>query len=124
MTAQSARLLFKTAAVFNWLAVLLFVPWLGMPALLGLPPAGTGVYDQIALLAIAGFGWGYWMAGDDPAAHRGIIGLGGALKVGVVLIVFAHAFAGTAPWNLAALVVCDLVCAALFFRYLRASRAK
>lgn len=76
MTRSQTRLLFTTAALFNWGAVLLLSPATGLPQALGLMPAGNGLFDHIALLAMAGFGYGYWLVSRDPASHRGIVVLG------------------------------------------------
>lgn len=119
MTHSRIRLLFMTAALFNWAAVLLFTPATGLPQALGLTPAGNGLFDHIALLAIAGFGCGYWLVSRDPASHRGIVVLGLLLKLGVVAIAIAHALAGSLNARTAMVVSGDLVYAALFWLYLR-----
>ena len=121
MTPMQTRSLFYSAAIFNWAAVLLLTPWLGLPRLLGLEAAGNGIYDHIALLAIAGFGFGYWMAGRAPSRHRGLILLGALLKLGVVTIIFGHTLLGNSPINMAVLVSGDVVYAVLFFIYLKSS---
>ena len=121
MTSFQTRSLFYSAAVFNWAAVLLLTPWLGLPTLLGLEAAGNSIYDHIALLAIAGFGYGYWMAGRAPTQHRGLILLGALMKLGVVAIIFGHVLLGDSPINMAALVSGDLVYAVLFLVYLKRS---
>ncbi len=119
MTSSNTKNFFRSAAVFNWLAVVTLAPWFGVPALLGLQAAGNGIYDHIALLVIAGFGFAYWMVGTAPERHRGIIVLGGTLKLSVVAVIFCHVIFGSSPWTMAALVSGDLIYAGLFFQYLK-----
>jgi len=77
---------------------------------------------QIALLAIAIFGLGYWMVPSNPTAYRGIVILGLIGKIGVVAIAFGHYFCvGDVNFNLAGLTLGDMSFAALFFRYLKAT---
>jgi len=119
MSPAYTRALFRSAAVFNWLAFCLLAPWFGIAPVLGLQGATTGLYDLVALLAIAGFGWGYWLAGTDPHAHKGIILLGAVLKLGVVAIFWTHVLLGNTPWSMAALVSGDLIYAGLFLHALK-----
>lgn len=123
MSTTYTRLMFRSAAIFNWLAFVMLAPWFGIAPVLGLQGATTGLYDLVALLAIAGFGWGYWLAGNDPHSNRGLILLGAVLKIGVVAIFWAHVLFGDAPWSMAVLVSGDLIYAGLFFNALKNMRA-
>ncbi|MES2149316.1 MAG: hypothetical protein V4508_05930 [Pseudomonadota bacterium] len=122
---KHARALFYTAAIFNFLAVLLLLPATGIATILGLTPApDNGVFNQIALLAIFGFGAGYWMVGRDPSENRAVVVLGLFLKLGVVAIAAFHFVAGTANLNLFALVSGDLLFALAFAGFLAAPTAQ
>ena len=124
MTSTQIRALFYSAAVFNWCAAVLFFPPTGLARLLGLLPlAGNGLFDQIALLAIFGFGIGYALVAYDPPRNRGVVVLGAVLKLGVVAIIYAHYLLGDATVRMAFLVSGDLIYAALFLQYLRTSRS-
>ena len=124
MTDRSIRILFYAAAAFNWVACLLFIEPLGLAEAFNLSHAvSTDPFGQIALLAIGLFGFGYFMVPHDPAAYRGVVILGLVGKIGVVAIAFSHYFAGTVNFNLAGLTLGDVIFAALFFRYLRATAA-
>jgi hypothetical protein len=125
MTIRQQRLLFYSAAAFNWLACVLFFPAFGLSDRLGLTPAMTnGPYDQIALVAIALFGYGYWIVAGNPAANRGIVVLGLIGKLAVVSILFGHYFfVGDVNLRLAGVTVGDLIYCALFMRVLQASEA-
>lgn len=121
MTTDAQRRMFQSAAVFNWLACLILLPATGIAAYLGFTPLmGNGPFGHMALMAIALFGYGYWMVSRDPVAHRGIIVLGIIGKLGVVSVMFAHYFFGT-DMNLrqALLALVDLTYAVIFIRALK-----
>ncbi|KRC53323.1 MULTISPECIES: hypothetical protein [unclassified Nocardioides] len=123
MPARQARILFRTAALFNAAAVLLFLPALGLAEDLGLRPVPTDtVFSHIGIAAIGLFGVGYWMAGGSPDRNRGIVQLGLAGKVLVVAIVAGHLVDGTANGRLTAVVSGDVVFSLLFAWYLVATR--
>jgi len=72
-------------------ACLISLPSSGISSAVGFTPLMTnGPFDQIALLAIALSGYGYWMAAGDPVAHRGIVVLGALGKAGGIAIMFGH----------------------------------
>ena len=123
MTASQRRVLFYSAAVFNWAACVMFFPMSGISAAVGFTPLMThGPFDQIALLAIALLGYGYWMVAGNPAAHRGIIVLGIIGKLGVFAIMFGHYFlVGDVNLAQALVTLGDVIYAALFFHVLRTS---
>lgn len=121
MTTDAQRRMFQSAAVFNWLACLIFLPATGIAGYLGFTPLmGNGPFEHVALMAIALFGYGYWMVSRDPVGHRGIILLGIIGKLGVVVILFGHYFLGTSM-NLrqASLSLVDLAYAVIFIRALK-----
>ena len=125
MTLATARPLFRVAALFNWSAVLLFLPALGIARAIGIDPVPTGtILEEVGLLAIFLFGVGYWMAASAPDAHRGILKLGLAGKLGVVAIVGMHFVSNTANLIWMLVVSGDLLFAVLFILYLRATRTK
>ncbi|CAE6823026.1 hypothetical protein R70006_06777 [Paraburkholderia domus] len=126
MQLKHARLLFYVAAVFNFAAVVLLHPASGMAAILGLSPApGSGVFDQIALLAIFAFGVGYWLVARNPERNRDLVKIALAAKLGVVAIIVAHFLADSANARLVLLVSGDLLfsLAFLYFLTARASQA-
>lgn len=122
MTDRQIKILFSAAAIFNWSAVLLFLEPLGLAAAFNLSHAvSTDPFGQIALMAIFMFGFGYWMVPGKPTEYRGIVVLGLIGKLAVVAIAFGHYFFGDVNFNLAGLTLGDLVFAAFFFKYLKAT---
>jgi hypothetical protein len=121
VNVNQTRVLFYSAAVFNWAACLVFLEPLGIARLLNLSHSvGGAPFDQVALMAIALFGLGYWMVGANPGAHRGIVILGLIGKLGVVAIMFSHYFfIGDVNFNVLGLVSGDLIYSVLFYRFLR-----
>ena len=123
MQIKHARALFYVAAVFNFTAVVLLHPATGIAAALGLYPlCGSGVFEQIALLAIGAFGVGYWLVGRNPDQNRDLAKIGMVSKLGVVGIIGAHFLSGDANVRLLMLVSGDLIFALAFWFFL-ASRA-
>ena len=123
MQPKTARIIFYTAALFNWGAVLLFLPALGIARQLGIDPAPTGtIFEEVALAAVFAFGVGYWMVGNAPDRHRGIVQIGLAGKLMVVAIVVAHYLAGSASLAMTAVVSGDLIYAVLFILFLKSPR--
>ncbi|SAL79838.1 hypothetical protein AWB68_05723 [Caballeronia choica] len=121
MQLKHARALFYVAAVFNLGAVVLLHPASGMAAALAVSPApGSGVFDQIALVAILAFGIGYWLVARDPDRNRDLVKIGMAAKLGVVAIVIAHFLTGSANAMLLLLVSGDLLFALAFLYFLKA----
>lgn len=124
MKTSHARTLFYVAALFNFLAIAILLPASGIAAALGVQGApGNGLFEHIALLAIGGFGVGYWMVANDPSQNRAVVVLGMLLKLGVVAIGLAHFAAGQANLNMLLLMSGDMLFAAAFARFLFAHRA-
>ena len=123
MTEYNTKILFSAAAVYNWVACLLFLEPLGLAAAFNLSHSvGGDPFAQIALLAIFLFGCGYWMVPGNPKGYRGVVVVGLIGKIGVVAIAFTHYFfIGDVNFNLAGLTLGDVIFAALFVRYLKAT---
>ena len=123
MTAKQQRIMFYSAAIFNWCACLLFFTPLGLASALNLSHSvsvSDGPFEQIALMAIALLGLGYWMVARNPDANRGIVLLGLIGKLAVVAIFFGHYFlVGDVNFNLAGLSIGDIIYSWLFFQFLR-----
>ena len=119
MTQRSTRLLFGVAGLFNFGAVLLFLPSPGIGRAMGLLPVPTGnMFEYVGLAAVFLFGIGYWMVARAPEQNRGIVQLGLAGKILVVSIALAYFFVGTANLRLLGLISGDLVFSVLFAWYL------
>ena len=122
MTERQIKILFSAAALFNFAAFFIFIEPLGLASLLNLSHAvSNDPFGQIALMAIAMFGFGYWMVPSRPTTFRGIVILGVIGKLFVVGIAFWHFFFGDVNINMAGLTVGDLIFAALFIKYLKAT---
>ena len=123
MSSQQIRILFRTAAVFNWSAVVFFLPVLGLADGLGYgAPTGTA-FEHVGLGAIGLFGLGYWMVASAPEQNRGIVQLGLLGKVLAVGLVVGHYLAGDVSLPLALVVSGDVIFAVLFARYLATTGA-
>jgi hypothetical protein len=123
VSATKVSILFRSAALFNWAAALLFLPTTGLAHRFGLHPAPTGTWlEHFGIAAVVLFGFGYWMAGGPPEHHRGIIQLGLVGKVTAVLIVFGHYLDDTANLQLTLVILGDAVFVGLFAWYLVSSR--
>jgi len=125
MSPSQQRLLFYSAAIFNWSACLILYAPLGIASALNLSHAvHNGPFEQVAIMAVAIFGLGYWMVARNPEAHRGIVILGLIGKIAVVAILLGHYFlVGDININLAALSSGDVIYSVLFFMYLNSSKA-
>ncbi|MCQ4325307.1 hypothetical protein CXK94_18020 [Stutzerimonas stutzeri] len=117
-----ARLLFTTAALFNWSVALglLFPPAL-LSQLLQLTPVEGGdlILRHIASALIAVFGWAYWLVARDPQRWRALAVIGVIGKSLVVALVGVHWGLGTINGYWPALVMADLIYALLFLDFLR-----
>jgi hypothetical protein len=125
MNEKRYRIVFYSAAIFNWAACVAFVKPMGIADFLGLSHAvGGDPFGQIALMAIALFGLGDWMVAGNLEAHRGIVLLGLIGKFAVVLVFFSHYFfVGDVNFNLAGLSIGDLMYCMLFYQFLKTTRA-
>ncbi|MCM2310663.1 MAG: hypothetical protein NDI84_04590 [Steroidobacteraceae bacterium] len=116
------RALLYVAAAFNLVTAPLIV------ALARLAPQSLGVgavqgvsllFVDLAALLIAGFGWGYALAGRNLPVYWPMLAIGAVLKAGVVLVAFGHYAAGSAGPLVALLAAGDAVFALLFVGVLR-----
>lgn len=125
MTQSNGRILFTTAALFNWAAaIFVFLMPAQLAATMGLPPGPAGsVWGQVGGAAIVVFGWAYWMISRDVVRYRPYILLGIVGKVTIVLVMVGNWIAGTMQWPLAALIQIDAIYAVLFARFLARTRA-
>ena len=125
MTVPDHRALFVCAACFNWLAGLpLLVATTPFAGLLGLELNPTAIlFIQLTAGVIVVFGGVYAMIARDPVRYRAYIPLGMILKIYVVVVIYGWWLAGGISWHFPALAAGDVVFAALFWRYYRATRA-
>lgn len=109
---------FVAAAIFNALVglQLLIAPASGIDAL---PlPAGDFLWPRMAGGLILMFGVGYWIVAQDLDRNRGIIGIGAAGKLLVVLILLIYWIKGTIGFWGFSISLIDLALALLFIRFL------
>jgi hypothetical protein len=123
MTPENHRGLFLSAACFNWLAGLpLIVATAPFAAILGLELNATAsLFIHLTAMVIVVFGGAYALIARDPVRYRVYIPLGIVLKLCVVTIVCGAWLSGDISWPLPALAAGDIIFAALFWRYLRAT---
>ena len=121
MTEKSIRIMFTTAAWFNWVAggaVAVNAGWLF--SLFGITPLPTEpLFHQLFAWLVIVFGIGYFWASRDPAANVPVIKLGMLGKLSVVLVSLACVLTGSVSWQLMILVSADLLYAILFWRTLQ-----
>jgi len=122
MTTKSMRIMFTTAAWFNWVAggavavnaELLF----GLFRITPLPT--EPLFLQLFAWLVIVFGIGYFWASRDPAANVPVIKLGLIGKLSVVLVSLACVMAGSVSWQIMLLMSIDLLYVILFWRALKA----
>jgi len=123
---QHARLLFSTAAVFNFLAAMPFL--IAAPQfarLIGMQPIPTdALFTHMVAALVLAFGWGYWRISRDPVVNRPLIHLGVVGKSLLVLVVGIDWLVGNTNWPFALIVSGDAVFVVLFVDYLRRSQSK
>ena len=121
MTEKSIRIMFTTAAWFNWVAggaVAVNAGWLF--SLFGITPLPTeSLFLQLFAWLVIVFGIGYFWASSDPEANVPVIKLGMLGKLSVVLVSLACVLTGSVSWQLMILVSADLLYAILFWRTLQ-----
>lgn len=115
-----ARPLFRSAALFNWLAALPFLIAPKMVAdMFGIHPTPADpMFTDLFMVLVLAFGWGYWKISRDPGRNRPLIELGILGKLLVVVVGYGYFLAGRITWPFAALVTGDLLWAYLFWRFL------
>lgn len=125
MTDRRTRLIFGSAALFNFCAgvpLLLATAWMGELMTLNLNPSGQMFLRLIAIMMIV-FAWAYWMIGVDPVRYRPYLVLGGVLKVAVVIMFSSAWLSGISGPQLPALALGDVLYAWLFYDYYRRNAA-
>jgi len=122
MTLKSMRIMFTTAAWFNWLAGLAVA--VNAELLFGLfritPLPTEPLFLQLFAWLVIVFGIGYFWASRDPAANVPVIKLGLIGKLSVVLVSLACVLTGSVSWQIMLLMSVDLLYAILFWRALKA----
>ena len=121
MTEKSIRIMFTTAAWFNWVAggaVAVNAGWLF--SLFGITPLPTEpLFHQLFAWLVIVFGIGYFWASRDPEANVPVIKLGMLGKLSVVLVSLACVLTGSVSWQIMLLMSVDLLYAILFWRALK-----
>ena len=122
MTSKSIRIMFTTAAWFNWLAGLAVA--VNAELLFGLfritPLPTEPLFLQLFAWLVIVFGIGYFWASRDPAANVPVIKLGMIGKLSVVLVSLACVLTGSVSWQIMLLMSADLLYVILFWRALKA----
>ena len=121
MADRSIRIMFTTAAWFNWLAGLAVA--VNVELLFGLfritPLPTEPLFLQLFAWLVIVFGIGYFWVSRDPVANVPIIKLGMIGKLSVVLVSLACVLTGSVSWQMMTLVSADLLYAILFWRALQ-----
>ena len=121
MKAKSMRIMFTTAAWFNWVAGLAVA--VNAELLFGLfritPLPTEPLFLQLFAWLVIVFGIGYFWVSRDPVANVPIIKLGMLGKLSVVLVSLACVLTGSVSWQMMTLVSADLLYAILFWRALQ-----
>jgi hypothetical protein len=124
MTNQHSKILFLSAAVFNWavgLALAFQAPLLF--ELFRVTPAPTEpLFLQLFSWLVVVFGIGYFWVSRDPVTNVPIIKLGLIGKISVVLAALACVLMGAVSWQMMILASADLLYAILFWRALSANQ--
>jgi len=117
MSEQGWTRVFVAAAIFNFLVGL---PLLLDPTMVKLLPLPSGdfIWPRLAGALIVMFGVGYWIVSTNLDRNRGIIGIGAAGKLLVVLILLIYWFKGTIGFWSFSVSIIDLIFAVLFIRFL------
>jgi hypothetical protein len=125
MNTKTVRLLFRSAAIFNWSAVLLFLPVPGLAQRFGVDPAPTGtIFELAAFAAIFAFGIGYWRVAGAPEKYEGLVRIGMLAKLLVVAIAYSLCIGGSISLAMAGAASGDLIYGVLFWHYLNTLRAQ
>lgn len=113
------RKLFVVAALFNLgAAALLAFGHRMLVSQLGMTPAAEpALYLHIMTVAIAIFGWGYYLVSRD-LSQTAVVRIGAWAKLAVVAVIGGYWAAGQCSWHLPLLASGDLLFAGAFFRFL------
>lgn len=119
-----ARLMFRSAAAWNWAASLAF--FFAYRPIFDLLNMAAPVYPVMLRLFLAlafVFGVGYWWVSGDTGKNRDIVRLGVMGKLLVALIMTAHYLMGEIHLLVAMAGMVDLVYAILFIHFLYTHKA-
>jgi len=121
MSEKSVRLLFLTAAIFNWAVglTLAFKAQLLFDLFRVTPAPTEPLFLQLFSWLVIVFGIGYFWVSRNPAANVPIIKLGILGKLSVVLAALACVLMGAVSWQMMILASADLFYAFLFWRALK-----
>lgn len=124
MTSRSARAVFLTGAIFNWLVglALLYDAALVFDLFRVTPVPTESLFVQLFAWLVIVFGVGYFWISQDPSGNVPIIKLGMLGKASVVLVCLAAVLMGTVSWQMMILASVDGVYAVLFFTALKTIR--
>ena len=121
MKIQAQRILFLTAALFNWAVAAAFVVDAAqLFRLFAVSPEPTEpLFVILFAWLVFAFGIAYYWVSRDPATNAPLIRLGIVGKSGVVATSLLCVFFGIVSWQLMILVAMDAVYAILFWRALK-----
>lgn len=104
------RMLFKSAALFNWLVGFLFIfSQQSFFAILNMPPVENPLFLQLFALLVIMFGLGYYWISQDPVQERSLILLGCIAKALVFLTFTVYFYLGQVSSPLLVLATIDLI---------------
>ena len=118
-TLKRYRMLFISAAWWNWLVALvsLFADK-EIRSFLGMPPLTNSLNLHLSASCIWLLGIGYYWIARDVSRNHAIAKLGMIGKLAVFAIFLGHLIAGDIPFGLAAPAAIDLIFAVLFLEFL------
>lgn len=122
MRTLSAKKLFTSAAIFNFVVAFGFLAQISpLGKILGLDsyPATAHAFLQITFLIVVLCGWAYLKVANDPIKYQPYITLGILIKAIFVIVIVAYYLMGSITWILPTLVSGDIVWILLFYSYNR-----
>ena len=122
MRTLSAKKLFTSAAIFNFVVAFGFlaqIPPLGKILGLDAYPATANAFFQITFLIVVLCGWAYLKVANDPVKYQPFITFGILTKAIFVIVIVAYYLMGSISWILPSLVSGDVVWIVLFYIYNR-----
>ncbi len=125
-TEKNFDLMFTLAALWNWLAALLFMAMavldLEVLSLFLIIKPASYLWFHLFFGVVFVFGLGYFWAAKDLKMNRNIVKMGAIGKTWVFLLISAGWLTGTVTFLAAAAGTVDLVFAALFVHALNQSK--
>lgn len=114
------KAMFISAALFNWIAAIVFVfasDWvMALLALESSPTALLFLHFFCTLVFLIGFP--YYRAATDLAGQASVIKYGGTAKIGLFVVATIDVVLGLVSWPVLLLLSADLMYGILFFRAL------